>query len=91
MNIFSFDGWKNDVFETKYVDSNIKVLEDKASWFHTQVQNMNKEMIKLRVVINTTIKGSKKNNKYELSVKINKYDIKQHEYKENTHRQKINI
>jgi hypothetical protein len=92
MNIFSLEGWKDDAFKAKYIDSDLKVLEIKASWFHNQVEEMNKQMTKLKLLINTVISGSKEKNKYELSVKINQYDgRKQHEHKENTHRQEINI
>jgi len=92
MNIFSFDGWKNDAFEAKYIDSDLKILEIKASWFHNQVEGMNKVMTLLEMVVSTIITGSKKNNKYELSVKIKQYDTKQqYERKENTHKQEIDI
>jgi hypothetical protein len=90
MNIFSFDGWKDNAFEAKYIDSDLKVLEIKASWFHNQVEEMNKVMTDLLLVIETSITGSEKNNKYELLVKIEQYE-QQHERKENTHKQEIDI
>ena len=41
MNIFNLDGWKKGKFKCSYVDSDLKVLEIKASWFHSQVEKIN--------------------------------------------------
>ena len=92
MNILKLDGWKNGRFYVKYIDSELKILEIKASFFHNKVEEMNVYLSESKFIVQTSNKRKKKKNKYELSVKIKEYvNKKQHEHKENTHRQKINI
>ena len=92
MKIFSLDGWNEDNFKMDYIDSDLKVLEIKAEWFHNQVKDINSVLLKTKYVIDTAITGDEKENKYKLSVKIEYYGSKQeHEHKENTHIQEINI
>jgi len=80
------------VEEFNEVSSDIKYLEEKASAFHTEVRQVNEVLTKSMFVIETNITGSYKEKNYKLAVKIEHYASRsEHEHKENTHRQKINI
>tara|TARA_R110002096_G_scaffold3315_1_gene16461 strand:- start:1921 stop:2130 length:210 start_codon:yes stop_codon:yes gene_type:complete len=60
MNILKLDGWKNGRFYVKYIDSELKILEIKASFFHNKVEEMNVYLSESKFIVQTSIKGSEK-------------------------------
>jgi hypothetical protein len=91
MSILKLDGWKGEELSINYKDFSVKYLEEKASKLHREVEDLNKVMVMSKYIITTVLTGSEKKNKYNLSVKV-KYGTKsEHEHKENSHRQEIDI
>jgi hypothetical protein len=91
MDIFKLDGWNVNKFSCKYVDSDLRVLEEKASAFHNSIDSINSYMSETKYIVETFIKGSEKKNKYKLSVKIKLHGQAGYKHKKNTHGQEINI
>ena len=91
INILKLDGWSNNgrlKFTRK--DSSLKELELFTSELHNSVERTNSMLKESKYVIRTKITGEENN--YELFVKIIYYGTKsEHEHKENTHRQEIDI
>ena len=84
--------WDGDFLRREFSDSDLKHLEEEASRIHTLVEGVNEFMLKGKFILHTNLVGWEKESKYVLKVKIKYYDTeKKHKYKENTHRQKINI
>ena len=91
--LLSIKDWNGvDPVEINHEDSEIKYLDIMASGFHTDVDDINAVLVNGKYVVDTFITGSEEDSKYELAVKIKYYgNKKEHEHKENTHGQKINI
>jgi len=72
--------------------SDLKYFEDKVGELHTEVEKINEVLTKSMFQIETVISGRSKDNYYKLEVKIKHYaDRTEHEHKENTHRQEVDI
>jgi hypothetical protein len=91
MDIFKLDGWNVNKFSCKYIDSDLKVLEERATSFHNSIESINSYMSDARYIVHTFIKGSEKKNKYKLSVKIKLHGETGYKHKKNTHGQEIYI
>lgn len=91
--VLTLKGWDdNNELNTTFEDSDIKYLNQKASKLHTDVEKMNNFIVIGEYTIDTFITGSESKNHYMLKVKIKYYEPEsEHEHKENTHGQKINI
>jgi hypothetical protein len=91
-SILRIQGWKNDRLSVIYEDSELRILEEIAGTFHTDIEYVNKHITIGYYRIRTEITGSEKENHYKLRLKARYYgDKSKHEHKKNTHRQKINI
>ncbi len=92
IDVLRLDGWKGDKLFFEYEDSCLKCLEEKAAKIHNDITYLNEHISIGYYSLETVITGSEKDNKYELIIKVMYYgDRSKHEYKENTHRQKIDI
>ena len=89
--ILSLKGWSGCELNCKFKETDVKVLEEKATIFHNTIEKANKTQTVGGYVIKTLIIGIEKYNDYILHVKINYYGSNKHEHKENSHRQKIYI
>lgn len=92
IDILRLKDWDDDKLNLTFEESDQKYLEEKAGRLHTSVESIN-EYIKVgHYEINTLLTGNDKEQNFKLEVKIRYYDEKsEHECKENTHRQEINI
>ena len=79
-------------FSTRYYDSCIKYLEEKAEKFHNEIIQINKSIKVGFYQIQTEIIPDSKDEGYKLKIKV-KYYVKKskQKYKANSHRQKKRI
>jgi hypothetical protein len=73
-----------------YYSSSTKWLDKKAAKLHSEVDEINKFIMKGKYVIKTFLYGTRTKDDYKLNVKVKYYeDESKYEHKANSHRQKI--
>lgn len=91
-SLLASEHWKNNKLVFDIYDAHLSSLEDEAGLIHDEVEKANMCLAKSKYVLKTFISGSKKKNKYKLSIRAYYYEDKsKHKHENNSHRQKISI
>lgn len=91
-SILEPSNWKEEKLSVTIRDASLKYLEELATKYHTEVEEINKYLTKSKYVVSTFINGSEKNNDYKLLIKATYYGNKsKHKSKNNSHRQEVSL